>query len=81
MVLVKPDFKSIFDSQPSFFNRLISSTFLGAPSGIFLFQKISPSNFTMLAIFFANSFIEISFPVPTLRYSKGLPYMSFQPKG
>ena len=30
-------------------------------------HKISPSNFTMSEIFLANSFIGISFPVPTLR--------------
>ena len=67
MVFSNPEVKSIFDSQPNFFNLLMSSTFLGVPSGIVLSQKISPSNFTISAIFFANSLIEISFPVPTLR--------------
>jgi len=54
-----PDFKFVFVVQPNFFNLLVSSSFLGVPSGFRGSNTILPEYSTISQIILVSSAIEI----------------------
>ena len=62
-----PFLREIFGSHPMDLIFEILSSFLKVPSGLVKSHKISPLKPVISAIKFANSLIDISFPVPAFR--------------